>query len=103
MTWIFFTVLKPTDVHFGQTESQLCLSLQRSGRSDMQSESVNGIPWEVNKLRMLFNVWTQTGKAADRERERDERILIIGALDSEVDTWTMRFRILNTNSTKHNP
>ena len=73
----------------------------------MQSESVNGIPWEVNKPRILFNVWTQTGKAADRERERererDESSLIIGALDSEVDTWTMEFHILNTNSTKHKP
>ena len=38
-----------------------------------------------------------------RERDRDERSLIIGALDSEVDTWTMEFHVLNTNSTKHKP
>jgi hypothetical protein len=69
MTWIFFIALKPTDVHFGQTESQLCLCVYRSGRSVLQSENINGIPWEVNKPRILFNVWTQTGKAADRERE----------------------------------
>lgn len=33
------------------------------------------------------------------ERETDERSLIIGALDSEFDTWTTQFHILNTKPT----
>jgi len=32
--------------------------------------TMGGIPWEVNTLRFLFNVWTQTGKAAEKEREK---------------------------------